>query len=42
MTLIIQSGKVKNTESTEIRIGKARVSVGGLFSNSGKVKVFED
>ncbi len=40
MTLIIRPNGVENTDSTEISIG-GKVSVGGNFNNSGKVKVFE-
>jgi hypothetical protein len=40
MTLIIKPGSVENTDSTKATIG-GRVSVGGNFTNSGKVQVFE-
>jgi len=41
MTLIIKSDNVENTDSTNLSVGSAKVSVRGNFINSGKVKVFE-
>lgn len=46
MTLIIRknsdgSGEVENTESTDVSISSARVSVGGSFKNTGKVRVLK-
>jgi hypothetical protein len=40
MTFIVQPNGVENTDSTEVSVG-GLVSVGGSFTNSGKVKVFE-
>ena len=40
MTLKVTPGGVENTDSTEVRVG-GKVTVGGDFTNSGKVKVFE-
>ena len=41
MTFIIGPGGVRNTEGTEVRMGKARIRIGGDFQNEGKTKIYE-
>lgn len=40
MTLEVNENGVNNTHSTEVTIG-GKISVGGNFTNTGKVNVFE-
>lgn len=41
MTLVIGPDGVENTDSTELHMSNGKVSVGGNFTNSGKVRVFD-
>lgn len=41
MTFIIGPKGVRNTEGTEVRMGKAKIKIGGDFTNEGKTKIYE-
>ena len=39
MTFIVSQEGVKNTESTEVKMGKAKIKVGGSLTNEGKMSL---
>ncbi|MCK5624277.1 hypothetical protein KAI04_00355 [Candidatus Pacearchaeota archaeon] len=41
MTFIISSDGVKNTEGTEVKMGKTKIKVGGSLINEGKMSLHE-
>ena len=41
MTFIVSPKGVRNTEGTEVRMGKSKVKIGGKLENEGKMELNE-